>query len=644
MNKLFAVDNYQTHLRKNAGSAQVSTRAGLLWFFLIALIPFALATPVQAEAERADVRIVIDISGSMKETDPDNLRSAGVKMLVEMLPAESQSGVWTFGRYVNMLVKHGDVDDRWRGAANRASSQISSSGQRTNLTDALDRAVWESSASPDFQRSVILLTDGKIDMAPAYEGDSANRASRKKLFDSVLPKYQQLGVRIHTLALSDAADKALLQQLAVETGGLFLEPKSADELSRSFLKAFDQAAPVEQVPMEDNRFEIDASVDEFTALVFRKSSGKKTELIAPDGSRYSWESSRSDAKVRWHQDAHFDLITIKNPQEGIWQANADIDPDNRVQILSDLRLVTEGIEAAFFSGDALELITSLTNEGEVVSERALLQLTDMTLKVVTPSGKTGSVLLSNPETVPEDGLFKYGMERMTEPGEYQFEIEARSPTFKRKKTLTSVLSEPFRVETEDDLNAQVFNIRVSSQSDVVDSATSRVLLRVVSPDGNSLIHSVPFDMASSQWVYKARGDQGNGRYEYQLNIRGVTTGGKAFRSQPEEFSVNFPLGMMSTVNLAANEPEVEEPALNPTLAADPASPVADADEPEDDPKPEPPVKPVAQDQRELGKSTQEGEAVDNDEDAESGFPWLWVITGASVLLLGVIGGLVFWWL
>lgn len=67
--------------------------------------------------ERPDVRIIVDISGSMKQTDPNNLRQPAVRLLARVLPEGSTAGVWTFGQYVNMLVPHGEVVESWRETA-----------------------------------------------------------------------------------------------------------------------------------------------------------------------------------------------------------------------------------------------------------------------------------------------------------------------------------------------------------------------------------------------------------------------------------------------------------------------------------------------------------------------------------------------
>ena len=65
----------------------------------------------------ADVRVLIDISGSMKKNDPENLRRPALNLITELLPAGDTAGVWTFGQYVNELVRHQPVDEAWRKMA-----------------------------------------------------------------------------------------------------------------------------------------------------------------------------------------------------------------------------------------------------------------------------------------------------------------------------------------------------------------------------------------------------------------------------------------------------------------------------------------------------------------------------------------------
>jgi len=622
--------------------------SGVIFSSLLSLSFFPAINAAEAD-KPSDVRIIVDISGSMKETDPQNLRVPAVNLLVELLPDQSRSGVWTFGHYVNMLVPLDDVNTEWREKAKQEAKAINSVGLYTNLTGALEKAAWKLEEN-GYQQSVILLTDGKIDM-PAVDGKDTNQQEKDRLFKQVLPLYAAAGVKIHTVALSDAADSALLQQIALETGGMYLQASNADDLLKAFLKAFDRAVPVEQVPMEDNLFDIDDSVSEFTALIFRKAGGKETKLVTPSGTVISAESALSNDRVRWHQDVNFDLITVSEPEAGSWKADADLDPDNRVQILSDLKLSVEGLPNSIFSGNPIELQMALKNAGDVVKEKAILGLTDVTLKVTAPDGRSGSKLLSDPENLPEDGIYREEMTRLSQVGEYRFEITAIGRTFQRRQELTATLMEPLSVHIDDMYEDQKTVIRVVPEGENIDVGLSRILAKVNSPDGSSLIHTMDFDEQQNAWFMELTPEKGPGRYDVILNIRGVSVGGATFRSKPDDIMREFPLQNPDAVQEAAvsvPEPVIEEPpaAEEPAVQPEP-EPVAEAEAPPiADPEPEQPV--VEEAVPDLAKRFAEQEAAAAAEEEkqqpeeEAGIAW-WVWLLLVLGNLAIFGGVGAWW-
>ena len=126
----------------------------------------AAAAATTPAAPVSDVRILIDISGSMKHNDPHNLRAPALRLIVGLLPTGAESGVWTFGQYVNMLVPLDVVDANWKDKARAASKQINSNGLYTNIEDALKRATWDwNTPDPHVRRSIIMLTDGIVDVS-----------------------------------------------------------------------------------------------------------------------------------------------------------------------------------------------------------------------------------------------------------------------------------------------------------------------------------------------------------------------------------------------------------------------------------------------------------------------------------------------
>lgn len=637
---------------------------GRLMAFL--LFSIALSAGISSSAVAAedannplpfDVRIIVDISGSMKQTDPNNLRIPALNLLLELMPAGAQAGIWTFGRYVNNLVPVAKVDDEWRAQAKKSTLNITSLGLQTNLSGALNDAAWGLSADSGFKQSIILLTDGKLDMAEVgvANAEQINAQERKKLMSRVLDKYREAGASVHTLALSDLADKNLLQEIALETDGLYSEAQDAEALMKAFLRAFDRAVPAEQVPMEDNTFVIDGSVNEFTALVFKPKNGaQETALLTPGGER--WTELEHPKSVRWHKDVSFDLITIKQPEVGTWIAEADLDPSNRVTILTDLALRVEGIPATIFPGDKLDVQINLINEGDVVTNVEILRLTDMTMKVITASGREGSKVLSDPESPPVDGIYREGLYRLKEMGQYQVDVVAEGRTFQRKRSFSMSMIQPVEITHAPDEVKGVYRIEVRGLSDNLDTVRSRVIAKIKSPDDNTIIQSVVFNEQAQAWVSEVEASKGPGQYRVDLNVRGVTQSGKNFKVKPD--GIIFTLPIESAVNdkgvdnANVTEDNVKE-AVDATGDQSESEVVESVDSivPKIEMDDVTGVLPVAEDKAATETETVDAvEAIEVDvalsEDAdvsEEGLAW-WIYLLLVLLNVGVIGAGVWWFI
>ena len=605
-------------------------------------------------AQPFDVRIIIDISGSMKETDPDNLRIPALNLLSELLPEGSQAGIWTFGRYVNNILPVAEVTPSWRNSAKASAAKINSVGLMTNLPGALDDAAWGVKADSGFQHSVILLTDGMVDMASSKDSErtAKNKQETARLMSSVLEKYRSAGANIHTLALSEKADLDLLQQIALETDGLYSLASNADELMKAFLRAFDRAVPAEQVPMEDNTFSIDGSVKEFTALVFRAAgSNKETRLLTPSGESYGHQQHPEN--VRWYKDVMFDLVTVKEPEEGTWIAEADLDPSNRVTILSDLALSVEGLPATIFPGDKLDLNIQLTNEGEVVTKTEVLRLTDFIMTVVTGSGKKGSKVLSDPENPPADGIYREALHRLKDLGEYQVDVIAEGRTFQRKRSFSMTMIQPVEVQHGQVEGEDSYKISVIPLSDNLDTEKSRVIAKIKSPDDNTIIQSMSYDPGSNQWSIVVSADKGPGQYQIDLNVRGMTASGKKFKVKPDSIVVDLPLPVAAAeqqmvelgdgqVTEESGAAEVAEPAM-PDLAAKFEQQQESVKEPpaEPEPKVEAEKKPPEPSIADEKVSAPQEEAEESVKEESSGLAW-WVYALLAIANLAIIGGAVWW--
>ena len=159
----------------------------ILFIMIATLMMLATRQVSAAEVEPlSDVRVIIDVSGSMKKNDPNNLRSPALRLVLGLLPEGAKSGVWTFGKYVNMLVPYRDVTAAWKFDAEKQSNKIHSYGLFTNIELALDKAtVNEKGSDPRFRRSVILLSDGLVDIS---KNPKLNQQSRQRILDKLIPR------------------------------------------------------------------------------------------------------------------------------------------------------------------------------------------------------------------------------------------------------------------------------------------------------------------------------------------------------------------------------------------------------------------------------------------------------------------------
>jgi hypothetical protein len=71
-----------------------------------------------------DIRVLVDVSGSMKTTDPQNLRIPALKLLAELLPANATAGIWVFDQKVVPLMPVATVTPQWKQKARASAAKI----------------------------------------------------------------------------------------------------------------------------------------------------------------------------------------------------------------------------------------------------------------------------------------------------------------------------------------------------------------------------------------------------------------------------------------------------------------------------------------------------------------------------------------
>ncbi|MFL6559296.1 MAG: vWA domain-containing protein [Bacillus sp. (in: firmicutes)] len=193
--------------------------AGVLFQFLYSL-NFSNVKPPD------DIVMVLDISDSMNNTDPnhESLKAAG-KLITNMEP-NHRAAVLSFNEKAMITKSMFNISDtEERADSIKQINGLVASGS-TDIGNALVTAIQEIDDHQQAGRKpmVILFSDGYSELD----------------LDAVVEPYQKKEIVINTIGMSknDKSGARLLQSIASSTGGSFYDVKNANELTNVFEKIY----------------------------------------------------------------------------------------------------------------------------------------------------------------------------------------------------------------------------------------------------------------------------------------------------------------------------------------------------------------------------------------------------------------------
>lgn len=580
--------------------------------FIIFLLALVMVSAVFAqEADKADTRILIDISGSMKQNDPKNLRRSALRLIVGLTPPDNRAGVWTFAQYTNMLVPLGVINDSWKKRARSISERISSPGQFTNIEDVLTRATADWNKDTDqYRRNIILLTDGMVDIS---KNKRENADSRQRILAELGPRIKAAGGKIHTIALSERADHELMKALSGMTDGWYEQVNSADELQRVFLRMFEKVSKPDAVPLVNNKFRLDDSIEEATLLVFNKDPRKPTRVTSPSGATF--DANNPPTNVDWHRDEGYDLITISRPESGEWSIVAATDPDNRVTVVTDLKMITTDVPNQMALGEFIPVEVYFTEKGEAVSDPQFLDVVQVTTSQIVE----GEATEARPLLSQGDGRFSVNLGEGLSKGKVELLINADGKTFVRQRRQATQIVQPVKLTIDDSEAATSAVFLVYLKPEVVDEDSGSIEAWL--EDENGKRKHIEFTLTPDGIFEGVADKQGLvGRHRPVINVSGKTLAGNNFTFTPQAEAIK---------GLPDKEPEPEpEPVPEPAPLPEPEPVAAPQVEPE--PAPQPETEP------ETESETEESEETD--------MVTIALVVGGGNLLLVLIGGGLWWFM
>ena len=316
---------------------------------LATLISLVFATP--GITSPADVRVLVDVSGSMKKADPKAVRGPATALLAALLPDQSKGGIWLFGTDVRELVPYGPVDARWDALGKPIEASIGSTDRFTHMESALKTGVRAGGQQVSDICHVILITDGIVDVKG---GKDASSASRDRIIRSLLPEASDRNCRIHTIALSDEADLPLLRQMALETNGLFTLLDRPGDLIPVMLDALELALRSQQLPIREQKINIDPDIRQLRFI--RLDSEIAIEL---KGDSKSINATSENAGISYYKGTGYQTLIWSNPIPGRYTLTTDLGPTDRILIDSNVRLELAELPPTISSDQTLGLSASI---------------------------------------------------------------------------------------------------------------------------------------------------------------------------------------------------------------------------------------------------------------------------------------------
>lgn len=307
-------------------------RAGAVLLVLALLVVSAASSGVAEESGSLAVVLGVDTSGSMKKTDPRNLRREASRLLVSLLRPEDRVALVTFDTRASVPCPL-ESASRNEGILAGQIDRIRSDGKFTNLHDGL-RAAHEafSALGSRCRKAIVFLTDGKMDTGDPGQDLRLTEA----LLGERVPRLSEENIPVYAIAFSPFADAALLDRIATATGGFFYTAQKGEDLHGVLLRIYRQMARPDALPTQGKTFLVDPSVREMTIVVSKTEPESTVGLRAPGGRRLNRQEAVPG--IRWFAAEAFEMITVESPEAGTWEIGYRQEAAREVFILTDLSL------------------------------------------------------------------------------------------------------------------------------------------------------------------------------------------------------------------------------------------------------------------------------------------------------------------
>ncbi|MBI5098547.1 MAG: VWA domain-containing protein [Nitrospirae bacterium] len=378
--------------------------------------------------DNMDVVLVMDSTGSMKKTDPRSLRMPAAKLFISLLDKNDLAGVISFNDSAAALSPLISLDsENSKNMLFQSIDKISSTGLHTNLYEALNKGLEVLSAEKKTGREkiMVLMSDGLMDTGDPEKDKTLIEKIKTELTKMLIDN----GIKVYAIAFTEQSDRLLLEKVSKQTGGFYNLALTDKDFHVVFTSIFENLKTPDMLPMSENGFLIDKSVEEVTIVATKDSPDTTIQLNSQDGKKYSFRNKPPDSE--WFVSSNFDMMTMKKPVEGKWEILFSTGKNNKAYVITNLNLQTNFNELYPLFGQTLDIKVWLEREGKPIEEKEVLEKILLSLELSKPDGETTRLQPFD----KGDGIFERKIELYT-AGNYKLRILADGKTFQREKAFS----------------------------------------------------------------------------------------------------------------------------------------------------------------------------------------------------------------
>lgn len=175
-----------------------------------------------------DVVVLIDTSGSMSKTDPNNERFDAVNNLLNSMNSGNRVAVYKFDDHAAKVKEMSYVSKAVKEDIINKLQEYRNPYGNTNMGEALNMAYDEITRSKESGRNpmVIMLSDG---------GDNYNLDNK---FDKTMKPYNDNEIPVYTVGMSSGDNFYMLKKIAKASGGDYYNVKDVKDIKNTFVKIY----------------------------------------------------------------------------------------------------------------------------------------------------------------------------------------------------------------------------------------------------------------------------------------------------------------------------------------------------------------------------------------------------------------------